>query len=241
MSSSSSLLSDINLCCKTDFGPTIGRRIGVFLQNVPSVDVPTVHCLRSLPLRWITQNMRLQEPFVHHATPGDLWWALSKTVPYVHQVCLLPENPHPSKFFAIEILRPLPSNRPKTGRPIEHPCYRLRRDDSRAGIARVYDFQLRAGESTGLHSWSMCGVILCLAIGTGGRVESNAAAEPAGGLREEAGGNPFEDGVLSHVGGWKWVDEPVSFDVRNNSDKTYEAIVVEWLGEEEPVDGNARL
>lgn len=163
---------------------------------------------------------------MHHASPGDLWWAMSKASPYVHQVCLLPENTHSSQFFAMEILRPPPV---LSSRALEHRCYRLRREDSRPGIARVYDLRLDPGESTGSHRWNFCGVILCLEIGEEGRVKADHPEDP------------FHDGVLSRVGGWKWINGPVDIDARNTSDRAFVAIVAEWLGENEAVDGGSRL
>lgn len=167
---------------------------------------------------------------MHHASPGDLWWALSKSAPYVHQVCLLPENTHRSHFFAMEILKPPPVF---DMRPLEHRCYNFRRDDSRPGLARVYDLRLQPGESTGPHTWNFCGVVLCLCDG-GGRTEAGSGA---GGK----GSDPFEDGQLSRVGGYKWVDGPVGIDVTNAGDSVYKAMVVEWLGAGEAVGGGSRL
>lgn len=188
-----------------------------------------------------TANTHVQEPFVHHATPGDLWWAMSKTAPYVHQVCLLPENPHSSIFFAMEIIRPPPPGLSNVS-PIQHPCYRLRPEDSRPGNARVYDFRLEPGASTGPHSMSFMGVILCLAIGAEGGLESIAGGTGSGGQ----GGTPkkrdlFEDGSLSRVGGWKWIEGGEEVNVRNSSDGTYQAIVVEWLAEGQAVESTAKL
>lgn len=163
---------------------------------------------------------------MHHASPGDLWWAMSKSAPYVHQVCLLPENTHTSHFFAMEILKPPPV---LASRTLDHRCYNLRREDSRAGLARVYDFKLQIGESTGVHTWDFSGVVLCLSDG-------------GGGLEGDSGdGGVFGGGELSRVGGWKWVDGPVSVNARNAGDGVYEAVVVEWVGKGEPVDGASRL
>lgn len=171
-----------------------------------------------------------QAPFVHHASPGDLWWAMSKTAPYVHQVCLLPENTHTSHFFAMEILKPPPV---LARGALEHPCYTLRPEDSRPGLARVYNFALRAGESTGFHTWDFCGMVLCLSC-------SDIEAAGGGGGPEDRD-NPFAGGELSRVGGWKWVEGPVPVTVTNNGDHTYEAIVVEWLGPGLPAEGTSRL
>lgn len=160
---------------------------------------------------------------MHHASPGDLWWAMSKTAPYVHQVCLLPENTHTSHFFAMEILRPPPTT---ATRPLDHRCYSLRKDDSRSGLARVYDFKLQPGESTGLHKWQFCGVVLCLSDG-GGCLEAG-----------KGDGGVFAGGELSKVGGWKWVDGPMDVNARNAGASVYEAFVVEWLGEGGAVEGS---
>lgn len=178
---------------------------------------------------------------MHHATPGDLWWAMSKAAPYVHQVCLLPENPHSSIFFAMEIIRPPPPGLSKVS-PLQHPCYRLRPEDSRAGIARVYDFRLGPGVSTGSHSLGFIGVILCLAAGEGGGVESTGGGTGSsgqGGTLTRRG--LFDDGSLSRVGGWKWIEGDEEVDVRNSSDGMYEAVVVEWLAEGQAVESTARL
>ncbi|CAM9837412.1 unnamed protein product [Scytosiphon promiscuus] len=170
-----------------------------------------------------------KEPFLHHASPGDVWWAMSKSAPYVHQVCLPPENKHTSHFFAMEILRPPPVS---ATRALEHRCYNLRREDSRPGLARVYHFRLRPGESTGPHAWGFCGVVLCLSDG-GGRVEAEGG--------NDGSDRVFGGGELSKVGGWKWVDGPVEVNARNGGSGVYEAYVVEWLGEGEPVEGSSRL
>lgn len=175
---------------------------------------------------------------MHHASPGDLWWAMSKSTPYVHQVCLLPENTHPSIFFAMEILRPPPPELTQAG-ALEHTCYRLRREDSRAGIARVYDLKLEPGQSTGWHSLGFMGVILCLAIGEGKGIVSAGGGAPSG--ERGAPLDPFEDGSLSRVGGWKWIEGAEGVNARNDSDGAYEAVVVEWLGEGQVVDNAARL
>ncbi|CAB1113091.1 unnamed protein product [Ectocarpus sp. CCAP 1310/34] len=164
-----------------------------------------------------------KEPFVHHASPGDLWWAMSKSAPYVHQVCLLPENTHNSHFFAMEILRPPPTC---SRRALDHRCYSLREEDSRPGLARVYDFRLEPGESTGPHTLGFSGVVLCLSDGGGSL---------------EADGGVFAGGELSKVGGWKWIDGPVSANARNAGGSVYQAFVVEWLGEGHSVEGLSRL
>lgn len=170
---------------------------------------------------------RPKEPFVHHASPGDVWWAMSKSAPYVHQVCLLPENLHTSHFFAMEVLRPPPVF---ASRALEHQCYSLRREDSRPGLARVYHFKLQPGESTGHHTWEFSGVVLCLSDGGGG-LEAGKGD----------GGGVFGGKGLSRVGGFKWVDGPVDVDVRNSGDSVYEAFVVEWLREGDPVGVGSRL
>lgn len=167
---------------------------------------------------------------MHHATPGDLWWAMSKSAPYVHQVCLLPENTHRSHFFAMEILKPPPVVATSA---LEHRCYNLRPGYSRPGLARVYDFKLQPGDSTGLHTWGFCGIVLCLR--DGGRGVDAGDAE--GGVSS----GPFGGGDLSRVGRWKWVDGPVTVNARNAGSGVYEAIVVEWLGEAEAAGGNSRL
>lgn len=166
---------------------------------------------------------------MHHASPGDLWWAMSKSAPYVHQVCLLPENLHTSHFFAMEILRPPPVF---ACRALEHRCYNLRREDSRPGLARVYDFKLQPGESTGTHTWEFSGVVLCLSDG-GGCLEAGKGD----------GGGVFGGGEeLSRVGGWKWVDGPIDVDTRNAGGSVYKAFVVEWLREGiDPAEGASRL
>lgn len=172
----------------------------------------------------------IQEPFVHHATPGDLWWAMSKSAPYVHQVCLLPENTHRSHFFAMEILKP-PSVVATSA--LEHRCYNIRPAYTKPGLARVYDFKLQPGDSTGLHTWGFCGIVLCLRDG-GGRVD-------AGDANGEMFSGPFGGGNLSRVGGWEWVDGPVTLNARNAGSGVYEAIVVEWLGEAGPAAETSRL
>lgn len=81
--------------------------------------------------------------------------------------------------------------------------------------------------------------MLCLAVGDDGCLE---AVEGAGGTGQGgARDDPFEDDVLSRVGGWKWIDGPVNVNVRNKGHRSYEAIVVEWLEEGQAVDGNSRL
>ena len=174
-----------------------------------------------------------QAPYVHHASPGDLWWSMSKNAPFVHQVCLLPENTNSSQFFAMEILKPPPV---VSNSPLMHRSYKLRKDFSRAGLARVYEFKVEPGESTGPHSWDFYGVVVCLSDG-GGKID--AVGDSDSDVQGRRG--PFEDGVLSRVGGWKWVEGPVDVDVRNAGERPYEAIVVEWLGESGEVDGVARL
>lgn len=159
---------------------------------------------------------------------------MSKTAPYVHQVCLLPENAHTSHFFAMEILKPPPV---LASGALEHPCYTLRPDDSQPGVARVYTFKLRAGESTGAHTWGFCGMVLCLSCSD---IEVAHGGGAAGSRREDRG-DPFAGGELSRVGGWKWVEGPVPVNVENRGDRTYEAIVVEWLGSGSPVEGISRL
>lgn len=154
---------------------------------------------------------------------------MSKSAPYVHQVCLPPENAHTSHFFAMEILRPPPVF---ATRALEHRCYNLRREDSRPGLARVYDFRLGPGESTGPHAWGFSGVVLCLSDG-GGCLESE--------IGKDGGDGVFGGSELSKVGGWKWIDGPREANVRNGGSGVYEAYLVEWLGEGEPVEGSSRL
>lgn len=164
---------------------------------------------------------------MHHALPGDMWWAMSKSAPFVHQVCLPPENSHSSRFFAMEILKSPPV---VSHSPLLHRCYVLRKDFSRPELVRVYDFKLEPGESTGPHTWGFCGIVLCLRDG-GKRIDVSGDARRS----------PFEDEVLSQVGGWKWVDGPVTIDVRNTGDGLYHAVVVEWLDGIGKVDGVSRL
>ena len=93
----------------------------------------------------------------------------------------------------------------------------------------MYDFRLQPGESTGLHRWEFCGVVLCLSDG-------------GGGLGSDRGdGRVFGGGQLSRVGGWKWVDGPVDVSAHNGGGGVYEAVVVEWLGEGETVECAPRL
>lgn len=89
--------------------------------------------------------------------------------------------------------------------------------------------KLAPGEETGRHRLGFSGIVLCLESGGGGSVKADAVADP------------FHDGVLSKVGGWKWIDGPVEVNARNTSDCAYVAIVVEWLREGEPVTGSSKL
>lgn len=93
----------------------------------------------------------------------------------------------------------------------------------------MYNFKLQPGESTGIHAWEFSGVMLCLSDG-GGCLEG-----------DRGDGGVFGGSELSRVGGWKWVDGPVDVNARNAGGSVYEAVVVEWLGEGEPVEGASRL
>ncbi|CAM9411157.1 unnamed protein product [Choristocarpus tenellus] len=157
-----------------------------------------------------------KEPFVHHASHGDLWWSMCKLRPFVHQVCLLPENLRPSQFYAMEILRPPPVG---ARSPLSHKSYDLQLSHSRPGLARVYKLRLSPGESTGKHTWGFYGVVISMSDGS---VVDN----------DEAGcddGNPFKDGNMCKLGSWRWVEGPLTFSIHNVGTTVYEAIVVEWL------------
>ena len=83
-------------------------------------------------------------------------WALL-VAPNVHQVGLLPENSHASRFFVEEILRQPPA---LASRALEPRCYStLRKEDSNPGLARVCGLKLQPGESTGVHRWECSGVV----------------------------------------------------------------------------------
>lgn len=167
---------------------------------------------------------------MHHASPGDIWWAMSKSAPYVHQVCLLPENIHTSHFFGMEVLKPPPI---VADRALDHAYYSLRSEESRSGLARVYSFKLEPGESTGLHVLHFCGIILCLSDG-GGRIETKRGSG-------DEGVDPYGGAELSRVGGFKWIEGPVDVDARNAGDSVYEAVVVEWLAKGTDVGASSRL
>jgi hypothetical protein len=61
----------------------------------------------------ITGGQALNRPttgpeFIHTIKQGDIWWAMGKSNPYVHQVMLLEDNPGIAKFMGIECLHPSP-------------------------------------------------------------------------------------------------------------------------------------
>jgi hypothetical protein len=129
------------------------------------------------------------------------------------QVTLSPSFPTQSDFFALEFLRPPPLSAPQ---PLRHPCYTLNMEYSRAP-ARIYNFELAPGASTGQHSWPFFAAVLSL---TGGKLSSYGE------------GSPFADGSLQQAGAHKWVEGGVAFDVRNEGSEVYKAVVVELLSYE---------
>lgn len=111
-------------------------------------------------------------------------------------------------------------------RALEHLCYNLRREDSRLGLARLYEFKLQPGEFAGIHAWEFSGVVLCL-------------SDCVGHLEGDRGDGGGVDGGGQFVEGWGVeMDELID---RSMLTRVTPAVVVEWLGEGGPVEGTSGL